>query len=76
MKRMLTTILMAVGITGPFVTHLAAQRNRTVADIPFAFVADNLTLPAGEYEVSQRTSGGSFIDALKVFLELTARKAA
>jgi hypothetical protein len=56
MKRIFTTILMAVGITGPFVAHLAAQGNRQVADVPFAFVAGNRTLPAGRYQVSQPQS--------------------
>ena len=56
MKRILTSLLMAVGITGPFVTHLAAQTNREVADIPFAFVVCNRTMPAGKYDVSQLRS--------------------
>jgi hypothetical protein len=53
MKRILTSLLMAVGITGPFVAHLGAQTNRQVADIPFAFVVCNRTLPAGQYSVTQ-----------------------
>jgi hypothetical protein len=53
MKRILTSLLMAVGITGPFVSHLGAQTNREVADIPFAFVVSQRTLPAGQYTVSQ-----------------------
>jgi hypothetical protein len=57
MKRILTSLLMAVGITGPFVAHLAAQTNTAVADIPFAFVISNHTMPAGEYRVSELRYG-------------------
>jgi hypothetical protein len=53
MKRILTTILMAVGITGTFATQLGAQQHRAVAEIPFAFEAGNRTFPAGTYGVSQ-----------------------
>jgi hypothetical protein len=53
MKRILTTLLMAVGLTGPLVTHLAAQSNTAVAEIPFAFVANQRTYPAGTYRVSE-----------------------
>ena len=61
MKRMLTSILMAAGIAGPFVGHLGAQDNRTVADIPFAFVANQTVMPAGRYELNRAdTSGSSF----------------
>jgi hypothetical protein len=59
MKRILTTILMAVGITGPFVTHLAAQAHRMVATIPFAFLVDNRTMPAGQYDLSQQNPSTS-----------------
>jgi hypothetical protein len=59
MKRIFTTILMALGITGPFVTNLAAQGNRMVADVPFAFVVDNLTMPAGQYTLSQPNASGT-----------------
>lgn len=57
MKRTFTTLLMAVGITVPFVAHIAAQEPTAVADIPFAFVASHTTLPAGQYKVSQLTPG-------------------
>lgn len=53
MKRMLISILMAVGITGPFVAHLAAQNTTAVAEIPFAFVVSQQTMPAGKYDISQ-----------------------
>ena len=59
MKRILTTTLMAAGLTGLFVTTLAAQHSRTVADIPFSFVVGDRTLPAGQYEVSQHAAGSS-----------------
>jgi len=49
MKRILRSLLMAVGIAGPLVTHLAAQDQSLVADIPFAFVSNHTTLPAGRY---------------------------
>jgi hypothetical protein len=53
MKRILINFLMAVGITGPFVAHVAAQNNPAVAEIPFAFVANHVQLPAGTYRVSE-----------------------
>jgi len=57
MKRTFTTLLMAVGITVPFVAHIAAQEHSAMADIPFAFVVSHTTLPAGQYKVSQLTAG-------------------
>jgi hypothetical protein len=56
MKRIITTFLMAVGITGPFVAHLAAQDNGAVAKIPFAFVVAHQTMPAGTYSVKRMSS--------------------
>jgi hypothetical protein len=79
MKRILTSLLMAVGITGPFVSHLAAQTNTEVADIPFAFVVSHTTMPAGKYLVSQ-FNGGSATFALsdrqghKIFTQLGSNK--
>jgi len=58
MKRILVTLLTAVGITGPFVAHLAAQGNPLEADVPFAFVVSNHTLPPGKYRVSRATTAG------------------
>lgn len=55
MKRILITLLTAVGITGPFVTHLVAQSTVQEADVPFAFVVSNHTMPAGKYRVSRTT---------------------
>jgi len=66
MKRIFTTILMALGITGPFVTNLAAQSNQMVADVPFAFVAYNRTMPAGQYELSQLNAGGTTFELRNV----------
>ena len=59
MKRIFTTLLMAAGIAVPFVAHVAAQEHTAVADIPFAFVVSQKTLPAGHYKVSQLNSGSS-----------------
>ncbi len=53
MKRILTSILMAAGIAGPFVAHVAAQDNHAIADIPFAFIANKTTMPAGRYQLTQ-----------------------
>jgi hypothetical protein len=55
MKRIITTFLMAVGITGPFVAHVIAQSGTAVADIPFAFVVSHKTMPAGKYTVTRVT---------------------
>jgi len=59
MKRILTTILMAVGITCPFVANLAAQGNQMTADVPFAFVTNNCSMPAGHYDLKQWGAAGS-----------------
>lgn len=59
MKRFLTTLIVAVGITGPFVAQLAAQAHGAVADVPFSFVVSHRTLPAGQYKVSQLHSGSA-----------------
>jgi hypothetical protein len=59
MKRIFATLLMAAGITVPFVAHVAAQEHTGVADIPFAFVVSHNTLPAGHYKVSQSSMGSS-----------------
>jgi hypothetical protein len=60
MKRILVTLLTAVGITGPFVSHLAAQSTAQEAVIPFAFVVSNHTMPAGTYRVSRFNQGAVF----------------
>jgi len=59
MKRILTRILMAAGIAGPFVAHVAAQDHRMIANIPFTFIANERTMPAGQYQLTQRSSSGS-----------------
>lgn len=59
MKRILTTILVAVGITGPFVTHLWAQNNALAADVPFSFIIGDRSMPAGSYHLSQANIAGS-----------------
>lgn len=58
MKRVLTSILMAAGIAGPFVAHVAAQGHPATADIPFAFIANKTTMPAGRYRVTQFDASG------------------
>jgi len=55
----IVTFLMAVGIAGPLASHLAAQGRSAEADIPFAFVVSNRTLPAGHYTISQLFAGGA-----------------
>ena len=64
MKRIITTFLMAVGITGPFVAHVLAQSGTAVADIPFAFIVSHQTMPAGKYTV-ERISPISPVFALR-----------
>jgi len=64
MKRIITTFLVAVGITGPFVAHLVAQSGTAVADIPFAFIVSHQTMPAGKYTV-ERISPISPVFALR-----------
>jgi hypothetical protein len=53
MKRILTSILMAAGIAGPFVPGTAAQDRGMVANIPFTFIANGTTMPAGRYQLTQ-----------------------
>jgi hypothetical protein len=57
MKRFFTTLLMAAGIAGPFVSCLSAQEHNATADIPFTFVVSRTTMPAGHYKVSQLSMG-------------------
>jgi len=58
MKRILTIILLlAMAITGPFVVPMFAGEHAAVADIPFAFVINQQTMPAGTYRVEQLSSG-------------------
>jgi hypothetical protein len=59
MKRILTRILMAAGIAGPFIAHVAAQDHRMIANIPFTFIANETTMPAGRYQLTSdiRESG-------------------
>ena len=59
MKRILTRILMAAGIAGPLVAHVAAQDHRMIANIPFPFIANETTMPAGRYQLTQWHAGGS-----------------
>ncbi len=59
MKRILRSLLMAVGIAGPFVTNLPAQGNNLVADIPFAFVSHNTTLPPGRYSFARMSESST-----------------
>jgi len=62
MKRILTSILMAVGIAGPFISNLSAQGHGMSADIPFAFVAGKSTMPAGRYVVRVASATGSVFE--------------
>ncbi len=59
MKRILTSILVAAGIAGPFVGRVSAQAGPMIADIPFTFVANQTTMAAGRYELTQSTADGS-----------------
>jgi hypothetical protein len=59
MKRTFAGLLMAVALTGPFVTQITAQQHSAVADIPFAFVVSHTTMPAGRYKVSQLNIGSA-----------------
>jgi len=76
MKRILANILMAAGLTVPFVANLSAQTNPSTAEIPFAFVANHVHLAAGTYRVSQPMQGAPSVFALadsrggKIFVNL------
>jgi len=62
MKRILTSILMAAGIVGPFVTHVAAEDDGMIANIPFTFIANETTMPAGRYQLARwGVSGSAFV---------------
>jgi hypothetical protein len=52
-------ILMAAGIVGPFIAHVAAQDHRMIANIPFTFVVNKTTMSAGRYQLTQWGAGGS-----------------
>ena len=59
MKRILTRILIAVGVAGPFVAHVAAQDHRMITNIPFTFNVNETTMPAGRYQLIQSDVSGS-----------------
>jgi len=59
MKRMLTSILMAAGIAGPFVAHVGAQDSLAVANIPFTFVANQKVMSPGRYALNRADASGS-----------------
>ena len=62
MKRILTSILMAAGIAGPFVAHVAAEDDCMIANIPFTFIANETTMPAGRYQLARwGVSGSAFV---------------
>jgi hypothetical protein len=51
MKRILTIALLIAGPTLASVTRVSAQETEVVAKVPFAFVVENRTLPAGNYRI-------------------------
>ena len=59
MKRILTRILIAAGLAGPFVAHVAAQDHRMITNIPFTFNVNETTMPAGRYQLIQSDISGS-----------------
>lgn len=59
MRHILTRILMAAGIAGPFIAQVAAQDHRMIADIPFPFIVNETTMPAGRYQLTQFRAGES-----------------
>ena len=65
MKRILTRILMAAGIAGPFIAHVAAQDHRMIANIPFTFIANETTMPAGRYQLTQSDASESVFFVLR-----------
>jgi len=62
MKRILTRILMAAGIAGPFVAHVGARDDRMIANIPFTFIVNKTMMPAGRYQLTQSDSSGSVFE--------------
>jgi hypothetical protein len=79
MKRILTSIFVAAGIAGPFVSHVAARDLRMGADIPFAFVANNTAMPAGSYQLTQTGASGSAfvlrnVTGKTIFVNMAARQ--
>jgi hypothetical protein len=66
MKRILTGILIAVGIAGPFVAGIAGQGHRMIANIPFTFIANGTAMPAGRYQLTQWGAGQSAFELQNV----------
>lgn len=60
MKRQFTSIIMTAGLSLLGSLALSAQDRTEVADIPFAFHANQTTMPAGKYFIEQRNEGGLF----------------
>jgi hypothetical protein len=60
-KDLKTQMILNAGLSALLGTAtLSAQQRSEVADVPFAFHAQQQTFPAGEYQVTQRNSGSVF----------------
>lgn len=73
MKHRLTRFILTAGLSALFGSLvLSAQDQKEVANIPFAFQANDRVLPAGEYKVSETRTPGIFVlsdaDAHSMFL--------
>ena len=61
MKRKLKTLMITAGVSAVLgVMPLAAQQNREIAKVPFAFSVEQRSFPAGEYTVAQLNQDGLF----------------
>ena len=61
MTRLFTKTLLTAGLSAVLGSlTLTAQNRALVADIPFAFHAQGKVLPAGRYEMKERTASGVF----------------
>jgi hypothetical protein len=61
MKLNMTHMILTAGLSALLGTvSLGAQSLREVADVPFTFHAQHQALPAGQYQIAERSSGGLF----------------
>ncbi len=67
-------ILLVLAALGLMAGQAAAQTLVFIADVPFSFSVDNVTLPAGKYEITQRLNTDAWdftisdaMGAVKVF---------
>lgn len=84
MKRIMATAILIVSAAAGSVTRVSAQEPEVKAKVPFDFVVDNRTLPAGTYRIEphgdfmliERLDGNASVYAIANRGETTANRTA